>query len=325
MKLYGFQKELNKLPNLLKSNPNPILLFGKEHIGKTTLSNFVIKGFFCDKGDLPCGECSSCRRFENHNEVDFLYIEDTEGKNQLKLEQVELIKEFCLTKPLQNEYKVIFVKDIHKFNLVSQNALLKTLEEPMEFVRFVFTSSNPDYILDTIKSRTIMFPIYAIDKEHIKEYIVDNYTGLSEEDLNVVLEYSNSIYDVNLLLNEELGFKELRQDIFNYLISIPSEKVFNIYNKSLFMDNIERWGIMKQTIINILFDVLYYKLDIQSYITNIDKTDEIKQLSIYARKDDLIKSIEEVQKLNEFMNMNLKKDLIMNNLSLALIRTFRKK
>jgi DNA polymerase-3 subunit delta' len=323
MKLYGYENEFNKLKQLVNKYSIPLLIYGNPHQGKTFLSSYLIKSLFCDlpEEQHPCNSCRSCKRFDHNNEVDFLVIENKDNKSTLTLEHVEQIKNFCISKPIQNPFKVIFVKDVHNFNIVSQNALLKTLEEPVDFVRFVFTSSNIEYVLDTIKSRSVMFPIYNVEPNYLNEYIEDNFPDCPNKE--IVLKYANTIYLIKQFLDKEKNFEQIRDQIFEYLTSIPESDIYTLFTKHFLENNLDNWDIVRFILTSIMMDILYVGLNVTDYVSNLDKMSEIKMLSNASEKESVIKIIESISQYNQYVQSNIKKDLIINNLILSVITGFQ--
>ncbi len=324
MQLFGFQEELNKLKKISVSDVTPVLIYGKAHTSKTTLGKTIAKSHFCtNEQGKPCGECKGCKRFDNGNEVDFLYIEDTENKNIITLEKVQLVKDFCLSKPIQNPTKVVMIKDFHKLNHVSQNALLKVLEEPVDFVKFIFTSSNIDFVLDTITSRVILFPMPSISQESLTNYIESHYPDIDDNKKDILKKYSNSIYLVNLFLNEESGFDDVRKSLFDFLLSIKNTDSFTLFTNKYFTENVENWDVIQLVLVSILLDAAYNTLNVENHLTNIDYSEQIQELSNSTTVEKIIHTVEEVVKLSGYLKMNLKQELILNNLSLTLIKCFK--
>lgn len=316
-KLIGYQEEFQKIRQLISEYPEPLLLSGEPHKGKTTLALTVIQSLFCEYSNA-CGECKSCKRFLNQNEVDFLFI-DSES-NTLKLEDVTLIKEFCLSRSMHNRHKYILIKNIERFNDVSQNALLKTIEEPVDFVKFIFTSSYSSKLLPTIKSRCIELPIYSIERENLLEYL---YESTSKEKAEVIQHFCHSIYDVNVILDESSSFFTIRNKLMSYLLEIKNKELFYLFTDGEVIQHIENVDIFYNTLHKILMDIMYVHLGMHKLIVNVDSITNIEVISGYIDQDNLIHCIEDISKLYSYSRTNVKKELVLNNLMLTLIKYFK--
>lgn len=176
------------LEKIVKSNNvlHSYLFLGTEGIGKKEIAKEFAKKILCDTKDDDC-TCKSCVCFDSNNHPD-LYIIDYENQS-IKIEEIRKLTEKVIEKPIISNKKVYIINNAETMTKEAQNCLLKTLEEPPEFVTIILISSNENLILNTIKSRCMSIKFNNIDKELLKKYIDDNLENKNFPDN--LLEYIN--------------------------------------------------------------------------------------------------------------------------------------
>lgn len=145
-----------------------ILLYGAVGSGKTTVANSIAKTWMClSEAARPCGECISCRAFDDGAAADLLIIRPANDGNQIRLHQISdgtapanvepyiPVQRFLRTMPLQSAAKVVIIEDADKLSNEASNSLLKMIEEPAPYARFVLTTSKLTGLRTTIRSRCI--------------------------------------------------------------------------------------------------------------------------------------------------------------------------
>lgn len=145
-----------------------VLLYGASGSGKSTVGLFIAKAWMCLAAEgRPCGRCPSCRAFECEAAVDFLTVRPAGDGNYIRLYHVSEgespqgsdaaipIQRFLRTMPIQSASKVVLIEDADRMTEEASNSLLKMLEEPEPYARFVLTSSKLSALRTTIRSRCI--------------------------------------------------------------------------------------------------------------------------------------------------------------------------
>ena len=145
---------------------NAYLFVGSRGIGKTTLSRIFAKAINCPtpNGVEPCGTCESCRQIAEGRSID---VTELDGASHNKVEDVRPIIEGVQFKPASSKYKIFIVDECHMLTPAAWNALLKTLEEPPPYVRFIFATTEGDKLLATIISRCQRFDLRRIQTHQI--------------------------------------------------------------------------------------------------------------------------------------------------------------
>lgn len=168
----GLKQELINAVKLNKTS-HSYLFIGTEGIGKKLIAKEFAKMLLCLDDNKYCDKCKSCIEFNSENNPDFNIIEP-EG-NSIKIEQIRELQRKVTEKPIIADKKVYIINDSDKMTIEAQNCLLKTLEEPPEFVTIILIGANENAFLSTIKSRCMILHFENIDKNIIKNYLRENF------------------------------------------------------------------------------------------------------------------------------------------------------
>ena len=151
------------------------LICGEEYSGKKTLAKIFAKAILCKEAEMYCGKCTSCLQVDNENHPDFFYLR-YEKETSISVDEIrKQINQTVAVKPYASERKVYIVPDADKMTQEAQNALLKTLEEPPEYVTILLLASNPHRFLPTILSRVVQWKIKPVAQEKIVSLLVSKY------------------------------------------------------------------------------------------------------------------------------------------------------
>ena len=137
------------------------LFAGPRGIGKTTTARLLAKALNCEKGPTakPCNRCSSCQEIARSSSLDVLEID---GASNRGIDEIRSLRENVKFAPSRDRFKVYIVDEVHMLTPEAFNALLKTLEEPPEHVKFIFATTAPHQVLPTILSRCQRFDFKRI-------------------------------------------------------------------------------------------------------------------------------------------------------------------
>jgi len=146
------------------------LFVGPRGIGKTSTARILAKSLNCVKGPTvtPCGVCDNCREIAAGNSLDVIEID---GASNNSVEDVRQLRENVRYAPAKGRYKIYLIDEVHMLSPAAFNALLKTLEEPPEHVKFIFATTEPQKVLPTIVSRCQRFDLHRIPANLIAKHL----------------------------------------------------------------------------------------------------------------------------------------------------------
>lgn len=226
------------------------LFLGGAGAGKRLIANTFAKALQCEGEKRPCDSCKSCHAFNHGNHPDVIYFQPLKNGKTYTIEDVrEQLLETVDLKPFQYEKKIYIIEKADTLNIQSQNALLKTLEEPPAHAVFLLLAERAEAFLPTILSRVVVMKIRPLSAETIADYLMQ--AGHLAEESYILSAYAQGRIGQALELVEDEGFREMRQDVLGKLEALPSmsegdayllAKDFEVYKNDLrFLDIMELW------------------------------------------------------------------------------------
>ena len=226
------------------------LFLGGAGAGKRLIANTFAKALQCEGEKRPCDSCKSCHAFNHGNHPDVIYFQPLKNGKTYTIEDVrEQLLETVDLKPFQYEKKIYIIEKADTLNIQSQNALLKTLEEPPAHAVFLLLAERAEAFLPTILSRVVVMKIRPLSAETIADYLMQ--AGHSAEESHILSAYAQGRIGQALELVEDEGFREMRQDILGKLEALPSMSEGDAYllakdlegykNDLRFLDIMELW------------------------------------------------------------------------------------
>ena len=168
----GQQHVLTALANGLRENRlhHAYLFSGTRGVGKTSIARLFAKGLNCVNGVTaePCGVCEHCKAIEEGNFIDLIEID---AASRTKVEDTRELLDNVQYKPVLGRYKVYLIDEVHMLSRHSFNALLKTLEEPPKYVKFLLATTDPHKLPVTILSRCMQFHLKALEPSQIANHL----------------------------------------------------------------------------------------------------------------------------------------------------------
>jgi len=167
--LVGQEHVVRALSNALSAQRlhHAYLFTGTRGVGKTTLARILAKAFNCEQGvgPTPCGRCSACQGIDAGRFVDLLEVD---AASNTQVDKMRDLLENALYAPTAGRYKIYVIDEVHQLSGHSFNAMLKTLEEPPEHVKFVLATTDPQKVPVTVLSRCLQFSLRQIPADQIR-------------------------------------------------------------------------------------------------------------------------------------------------------------
>ena len=304
--LIGQEVVAETITNSIKADkiPNAYLFTGIRGIGKTTIARIVAKTLNCSKGiENKCKvKCDNCDSIASSNHIDVL---EMDAASKTGVDDVRDLIEFSRYGPTSAKYKIFIIDEVHMLSKQAFNALLKTLEEPPEYLKFIFATTEIKKIPITVVSRCQRFDLSRIKSSELFDFIKkikDKENGkVTDEALKLIVKISEgSVRDALSLLdrailslnnNQELDLNSAQKifgyfdksqliELFQLILKGEENKVINAYRK------IYDQGVEPKIFINDFLEILYYFKNINSLTlesTNFSLNDEefnqIKEIS----------------------------------------------
>jgi len=289
--LIGQETTSKSIFNSIKLNkvPNAYLFTGIRGVGKTTVARIIAKSLNCNKGiENLCKEelCENCESIINSNHIDVL---EMDAASKTGVDDVRDLIEFSRYAPSTAKYKIFIIDEVHMLSKQAFNALLKTLEEPPEYLKFIFATTEIKKIPVTVISRCQRYDLSRVKFEELFNYLKKiallEKGKLSEDVLKLITKISEgSVRDALSLLDRAL-LTSLENKELNLTDAL---KIFGYFDKTYLIELLENLlygdekklietyksiydtGIEAKVFLNDFLEILYYLKNID--FINLDGT-----------------------------------------------------
>ena len=200
------------LKNAIKTDRvgHAYLFTGARGVGKTSTARILSKALNCQQGptDTPCHTCDICQTVASGDDVDVLEID---GASNRGIDEIRQLRSNVSVRPSRSRYKIYIIDEVHMLTKEAFNALLKTLEEPPEHVKFIFCTTDPEKIPITVLSRCQRFDFSPVRSDEIvtrlKQIVVAEGAEADDEALRLLArKAAGSVRDSQSLLEQLLSF-----------------------------------------------------------------------------------------------------------------------
>ena len=304
--VYGQDVIVKTLKNVIKNDKlsHAYLFTGPRGTGKTSSAKLFAKAINClnNKDGDACNECENCKSFNNNSNPDIIEIDAASNNG---VDEIREIKNKVSLVPSMSKYKVYIIDEVHMLSIGAFNALLKTLEEPPEYIIFILATTEPQKIPATIISRCQRFDFKSISHDKMKqcleniiskenisiddgaiEEIINNSKGGMRDAIGL-LDQASAFCNNNITANdiEELSGNISIKQIRTFLSNIM-QKEYNVIFDSIsnYSSNGKDFALICEKIINYIREGILYKKKINTdKILDEDKNifDKLSDTDLY--------------------------------------------
>lgn len=258
------------LKSAIKNNrlAHAYLFAGPRGVGKTSTARILAKALNCQDGPTlnPCQRCGSCKEISQGRSLDVIEID---GASNRGIDEIRTLRENVKFAPTQGKFKVYVIDEVHMLTEPAFNALLKTLEEPPAFVKFIFATTHPDKIPPTILSRCQRFDFRRIPLMEIiaqlERIITQEKINVDQEVLFAVAKSSDgALRDAESVLDQLVSFSQENislKDVVSLLGLVEQDALFEITDKIIHQDS--------HAALKLLNEVIDNGKDMNVFLTNL--------------------------------------------------------
>lgn len=250
-----------------KSYSHAYLFSGSKGIGKFSHAKNFARAILRD-------DAESVRFFSGIDEYEDADLFVVKKKDTIKKQDIEEIIENSFSKPFAASHKIVIIDDFDKVTPEGQNALLKTLEEPMDYLILILISSNMRNILPTIISRCRILKFADLTQDRIEEFLLSR--KVSERNARLFSRLSNGDVSLALRYSEDPELLSKREDVINMTDRIIRNTGFLFDEMKFFKDNKDDFKEILNFMIIWYLDLVYLKSAREDFIVNIDKINLLK-------------------------------------------------
>ena len=287
--LVGQDLTVQILTNAIINNrlAHAYLLTGVRGVGKTTTARIIAMSINCQNREQnnsePCGNCDSCKAIRLDSNLDVI---EMDAASNTGVEDIREIIDNVKYKPIIGKYKIFIIDEVHMLSKSAFNALLKTLEEPPEHVKFIFATTEIKKIPITVLSRCQRFDLLRIENKILNNHLVDiinkEKIDIDNSAISLIVRAADgSIRDGLSLLDQAISNQNLKVDTKSVAAMLglaEREKIFDLLEKILEGNSIEALKLYKNLYnlgadVIMIFDEL---INVVHFLTQIKITPSIK-------------------------------------------------
>jgi len=277
--IIGHTKSISLAQALIEKKSRSYFFVGQTGIGKKTVATALIRSLLClETGSEEC-QCQSCSLFEKRTHPDFKYLV-RDGK-YFKIEQIHLLQKECSRRPKIGQYKAFLIAETDKMTSRAANALLKTLEEPPDYVFIFLIAQDANLVLPTIKSRCSVIKFKPLTEDAVKQ-VLEHKDFYGDLELASKLSFGSVRKAISCISGTAL---DVRDRALQLLVELSDYHIYRIFElgdsgvDALFVDFLQL----------LVYDLLAIKKE--GTLKNIDRAEELQNLASKYTQEFLVQAI----------------------------------
>lgn len=312
--------------SLITKKIHPAYIFsGIRGVGKTTIARIFSKGLNCESGitPVPCDKCSSCEEISKGISLDVLEID---GATHTSADEARILSDIAKYTPIRDRFRVFIIDEVHMLSKAAFNSLLKTLEEPPAQAVFIFATTEPHKIPDTIESRAYHFRLKRLTEEMIfkrLQFIAKReQIEIDEEALKLIARYGDgSLRDALTLLDKVYsyaGVDSITEKMVSEVLGVVGRGFLIALAKALFSRDFEKiYNLIEQVyergddIERLLSDMMLLLREVLRGKTVEEAKEDIKELVLNVSLEDILKTIDILVAASQKMKQNVDKRVVL--------------
>lgn len=296
------------------------ILNGQKGSGKRLLASLFAMTLQCEsKTSEPCGKCRSCKQAQGGNQPDIIMVKH-EKPLTISVDDIrEQVNADVSIKPYSSPYKIYVIPDAEKMTVQAQNALLKTLEEPPEYVVIFLLTENVESLLPTIRSRCVMLKLRNIKDKLVKKYLMEQLE-IPDYQADLCAAFAQGNIGRATMLAKSEYFNEIKEQAIHLLRYIDEMELYEIISAIKEINKYKLEITDYLDIISIWYrDVLIYKATAQADgLVFGDQLKYIKQKASKSSYEGIELIIQSIEKAKIRLKANVNFDLVMELLLLTI-------
>lgn len=288
------------------------LVTGEKGMGKKSLARIMCLHTFCTGNHRPCGTCPDCKKVLSQNHPDVIFVTH-EKPDVIRVDEIrEQVCDTVSIRPYEGKRKFIIIDEAEKMPPQAQNALLKTLEEPPEFVTILLLAADEKALLDTIRSRCV-----KIKPEPVKENLIVSYLekecGAGPEEALMCAAFAKGNTGLARVLCKDEDFRKLYRDTVNFCRNVSAMDAGSIAE---FARSLVTEGADLKDLLSLL--TLWYRDVLCGSDTFKNEASALRAQAARLPAEKVSEILQEIDKAGNRLSANVNKELVLELLFLKI-------
>ncbi len=323
--IIGQKEVVGSLERALSENRvgHAYIFTGPAGMGKKTIAHLFAGLLLCDapKDGKTCGKCIPCQLFENDSNPDFHSIDTDE--TSIGVDMIRGVQGDVAIKPMYSKRKVYIVEDASKMTEQAQNCLLKTFEEPPEYVVIILLTANYEALLETVRSRAQQLHFKKYTRDQVRQALT-TILGKEEGKAGLAIDYADGNIGLALELAGSGDFSRLREHVLALLPGVEKGKTASILEfTALIEENRDSAGLLLDIMLLYYRDLLIMcETGNENMLINSDKKDMIFNNAQMRTSRGVVGRIDALEAARRALKQNANMQLVVDNLLISLREDF---